>query len=177
MNDAKQQICALYNRVFSDVGRGTLEDEYEFMKITYEILENDEFRDMSHVSHHIYTSRLMHSLRVAYACYLTCKKRGWDYRSVARGALLHDWFRVDRGYVKRRVKMLLGFYHPRMAMNKALTVFDLNPIEQDCILRHMFPLTIVPAKYKEAWTVIYWDKVWGTKETLNLIPKPVLVYS
>lgn len=160
-------ILSLYNQLFDDVKQGDLIDEKrEFVILTYNILKVGELTELKDVPHHRRTSRLMHSLHVSFYCYLTCKKRGWDYKSATRGALLHDFFRIDKGYFKRRVKIFLGLYHPRMAMNKALQFFDLNEIEKECILRHMFPLTLIPAKHKEAWTVILWDKVWGTKELL-----------
>ena len=40
-----------------------------------------------------------------------------------------------------------------------LKVFpDLNKKERNIILRHMWPLTIIPPRYKEAWIVQYCDK-------------------
>lgn len=162
--DKNQYISELYNELFEDVKCGGLADKYEFMTLTYDLLENEEFLALGNIKHHLHTSRLMHSLHVAYNSYYTCKKRDWDYKSVARGALLHDFFNVGNKNKNIPYRCLLGFCHPKMAMNKSLEHFELNYIEKNCILRHMFPMTIIPPKYKEAWMVILWDKIWGTRE-------------
>ena len=43
---------------------------------------------------------------------------------------------------------------------------DISPKEENIILRHMFPLTPVPPKYKEGWVVTLCDKYCATRELL-----------
>lgn len=53
---------------------------------------------------------------------------------------------------------LHGFHHPARALGNALQDFSLDPVEQNIILRHMFPLTPIPPKYREAILVCLVDK-------------------
>ena len=81
-----------------------------------------------------------------------------DWRSLVRGALLHDYFlynwREHNGDHK-----LHGFYHARKAMENAERDFGLNPIEANIIHRHMFPLNPTPPKYRESVVVTCADKI------------------
>ena len=75
-------------------------------------------------------------------------------------------------YFARRFRLnikshrLHGFYHPSTALRNAKEDFDLNPIEENMIARHMFPLTPIPPRYKEAWILCLADKYCATIETL-----------
>ena len=44
----------------------------------------------------------------------------------------------------------------------------MNPIVENCIERHMFPLNITPPKYKESWIVTMADK----KDSLEVLKHP-----
>jgi len=59
-----------------------------------------------------------------------------------------------------------GFVHPRIALDNAASVFELNEIEKDIVLKHMFPLTWQAPSYKEALIVCMVDKYCATKEIL-----------
>ena len=71
-----------------------------------------------------------HSVAVTLCSIRLARKWGWDvdWRSLVRGALLHDYFlynwREHNGDHK-----LHGFYHARKAMENAERDFGLNPIE------------------------------------------------
>ena len=82
-----------------------------------------------------------------------------------RGALLHDYFLYD-WHEKGENHRLHGFYHPKRALLNARKHFDLNGIEEDIIIKHMFPLTFPAPKYKESVIVCIVDKWISTKETL-----------
>ena len=86
-------------------------------------------------------------------------------RALIRGALLHDYFLYD-WHEKDKSHRLHGFYHPSTALRNAKEDFDLNPIEENMIARHMFPLTPIPPRYKEAWILCLADKYCATVETL-----------
>ncbi len=66
-----------------------------------------------------------------------------DRYSLVRGALLHDYFLYD-WHDKTVCPHLHGYVHPKIALENASKVFDLNETEKDIIVHHMFPLNITP---------------------------------
>lgn len=81
---------------------------------------------------------------------------------LVRGALLHDYFLYDWHVTKP--EKLHGFSHPAAACANAKRDFDITPLEENIIKRHMFPLTPVPPKYRESYLVMLADKYCATKE-------------
>ena len=81
-----------------------------------------------------------------------------DERALVRGALLHDYFLYD-WHIPGEDHRLHGFRHPRRAMENAVRDFDVAPLEQDMILRHMFPLTPIPPRHREGWLLVAADKI------------------
>jgi uncharacterized protein len=113
--------------------------------------------------HHQNVSRLDHSLNVSFTSYSLCKVLGWDYRSAARGGLLHDLFLYDwRTTTLEEGRH--GFAHPQIALNNASEEFSLNSLEKDIILKHMFPLTWQPPGYRESIMVCLVDKCCALQE-------------
>lgn len=114
------------------------------------------------------TSIYGHSLHVAYMSCLFAENfhiRA-DYRALIRGAFLHDYFLYDwhdREHCHRRPH---GFYHPGVALVNAMQEFELSEVEKDIIRKHMFPLTLIPPRCREAWIVCLADKICSVKETL-----------
>jgi uncharacterized protein len=92
-----------------------------------------------------------------------------DQRALVRGALLHDYFLYDwHDKDHREIKNLHGFYHPGIALKNAQEHYDLTDIERDIIHKHMWPLTIVPPKYREGWIVTMADKYCSLLETVRI---------
>lgn len=81
-----------------------------------------------------------------------------------RGALLHDYYLYD-WHDKKNAPAMHGFKHPYIALSKAEEDFELSDIEKNIIKCHMFPLTLIPPKYTEAWVVCIADKMCVAKET------------
>jgi len=130
-----------------------------------DILQNKEFTKLENIEHHG-TSRLKHSKRVSYYSYKICKNLHIDYISAARAGLLHDFFISPQERNKReRIKSV--FTHPKKALETANTYFELNDIEQNIIISHMFPLYITLPQYLESWIVSIVDKVVGSYEFLE----------
>ena len=90
-----------------------------------------------------------------------------------RGALLHDYFLYD-WHNKEQSPGLHGFKHPYIALKNAEEDYDLNDIEKNIILRHMFPLVPIPPRCKEAWIVCVADKYCALGETVSGWLKKVL---
>ena len=99
-----------------------------------------------------------------------------DKDSLVRGALLHDYFLYDwhdKTVPGRRVH---GFTHPTTARKNAERDFGLNDLERDIISKHMFPLTVVPPRYRESVIVCLADKWCALCETLKLDVSSYIIY-
>lgn len=130
--------------------------DYEYMNITYDILNNNEFLEIKTCKHHG-TTRLEHSLRVSYYSYLLTKKLHLNYVATARGGLLHDFFREKD--LTRKSKKFSMMYHPYLALRNACETFEVSDLEKDIIINHMFPsLPHKIPKYLESWIVSLVDK-------------------
>lgn len=116
---------------------------------------------------HSTTSCYEHCLYVAYYTYLICKKFNLDYISASRAAMLHDLFLYDWRHKVDGRKGYHAFTHPRLALKNATELFELNDIEKDCILKHMWPVTPVLPKYKETFIITLTDKYSACRETIH----------
>ncbi|MDR0287745.1 MAG: HD domain-containing protein [Clostridiales bacterium] len=123
-----------------------------------DLLDHEKVNELKNYTQHGGTTCFEHSVRVSLYSYKICKLLKWDYKSAARGGLLHDFFLYDWHTTSLDGK-LHGFEHPKIALNNAEKEFEVNNIEKDIILKHMWPLTIskVP-KYKESVVVSLMDK-------------------
>jgi len=141
-----------------------LEDR-EFYIAVMEILEHEDVQKLDQINHHG-KSILDHSLKVAFLSWKWGRRFHWDTHSLARGGLLHDFFLYDWNKVTLHpdrkfyeINKMHGFTHPLTALNNASRRFKLNRVEKDIIRRHMFPLTLIPPRYKESWLVMVIDKI------------------
>jgi uncharacterized protein len=91
-----------------------------------------------------------------------------DRDSLIRGALLHDYFLYDWHDKTIPGHNIHGFTHPGTACRNADRDFGLNKVEKDIISKHMFPLTIVPPRYRESVLVTIADKWCALCETFKV---------
>ena len=145
-------------------------EDYEFIEIISPILEIEEFRKLNNIRHHGIT-RLDHSLRVAYYSYLVTKFLRLNYYEVTQAALLHDFFLDEVDDENMIIKLIK---HPNIALSNTKKYFDLTPMQEDIIKKHMFPVTIIPPLYLESWIVdivddiaAIYERVYCTKKELN----------
>ena len=124
--------------------------------IEKEILSNNKYQRISLESHHGLT-RLEHSLRVSRNVYKVSRKLNLDYVSATRAALLHDFFTNEE--FETNHGLIQGVVHPDIALANACGEFDLNEKEKNAIVSHMFPLSVVLPKSREAWVLTAVDKV------------------
>ena len=113
------------------------------------------------------TNCYQHCLHVSYYNYIWCNALGLDARSAARAGMLHDLFLYDwHTHAKRTGDHFHGMTHPKRALRNAEKFFDLNSIERDIIINHMWPVTLfsVP-RTKEGWITTLADKYCGSFET------------
>ena len=127
----------------------------EFDTIIEDIVKNNDFRELDNEAHHG-VSRFGHSMRVAKGVYKVTKALHFHYKEATRAALLHDFYfnyqLEENGEVKNLVE------HPKMAYLNASHYFELNDLQKNMILSHMFPLGNTMPKYKESICITLVDK-------------------
>ena len=130
----------------------------EFNDCIRDLIYSQEVQKLQEFSQHFNTSRYQHSLNVAYHSYFLCKIFHFDYRSAARAGLLHDLFFYDW----REEKQPEGnhaFAHAAVALRNAGYLTELNQIEADAIINHMWPLAKSMPKHRESYVVSLADKL------------------
>lgn len=132
----------------------------EFREQIEGLLQNEMVRRLDECKQHFKYTRLRHSMDVAFYSYCLARKLRLDSRSVARAGLLHDLFFHSEGQHSGS----LLFSHPKIALENARGICQLNRVEEDIILRHMFLLTLRPPRYREGYVVTLVDKVCAARE-------------
>ena len=144
-------------------------DNEEFNLIISDLVQNDTVQQMKNYRQHFDTTTFDHCMTVAYSAYKMCKALHFDYKSAARAGMLHDLFLYDWRKPRPDGKGLHAFRHPRTALNNAMKIFNLNKIEQDAILKHMWPLTVIPPRYKESFIITIADKYATLSENVKYL--------
>ncbi|WP_137597385.1 HD domain-containing protein [Paucilactobacillus kaifaensis] len=128
------------------------QQDQEYLSLVEDLLEQPAVQKLANYTQHHHSDRLQHSIAVSFDSYELAKKMKLDYKSVARAGLLHDLFYYDW----RTTKFNLGshaFIHPRVALRNAEKITELNAMEKDIILKHMFGATLALPKYRESLLV------------------------
>lgn len=141
-------------------------DFYDCIK---DIAEHPVVLRMKLYPHHGNTNCYEHCMNVAYYNYKLCRFLQLDARAAARGGMLHDLFLYDwHTHARKTGDHFHGLTHPKKAYQNARKFFELNHIEKDIMLTHMWPLTFfrIP-QTKEGWIATLTDKYCGALETGN----------
>lgn len=145
----------------------------EYYEIVKDILESQEFKRRKKYPHHGNITVYEHSLKVSILAYNIAKRfKTIDKKSVAIGALLHDFY--DKPWQNSEPKKPFlkkhGFVHAKEALKNSEKLYSqyLNDKVKDIIEKHMFPLNVTPPKYKESWLVTMCDKL----VSLEVLKKP-----
>ncbi len=133
-----------------------------------DVLASEGHKQSDRYIQHGDTTMRDHTISVACMCVSLARKSHlkFDYYSLVRGALLHDYFQYDwhdRSHPKRH-----GWRHASIALKNAADDFSINPVEADMIKKHMFPLnlTAVP-RYRETFILTVADKICSFKEVFS----------
>lgn len=148
------------------------QDELNIMRDLYlELANNSSLESMDDYVQHGNTSTLLHSVAVAHFSYLFAKafRIKVDAQSLITGALLHDYYLYD-WHVHDSSHSLHGFRHPFTSLRNAKKIRKLNAIEENIIVRHMFPLIPIPPVYRESLIVCLVDKICSLYETFSRRP-------
>lgn len=132
-----------------------------FQEVLGELYTQSRLAMLDQYIQHGNTSLLEHCIYVAQLSYRLALflRLPVNHRKLIRGALLHDYFLYD-WHIKDSSHALHGFRHPKTAYKNARRdIGQLSAVEKDIILKHMFPLTLVPPKYIESLIVCLADKL------------------
>ena len=147
------------------IRREAYRNDQEYLACVSDILESPVFQSMDNYIQHGHTTCRAHCIQVSYMSYRICRKHGWDFVAAARAGLLHDLFLYDwHTHAKETGNYFHGYTHPRVAMENAVKYFDIPEKEQKIILRHMWPLTIVPPSSMAGMAIVYADKFCSLSE-------------
>lgn len=145
-------------------------EDGEYLEIAGDILDSEIFKSMDKYIMHGNTTCREHCIQVSYMAYRICKSHGMNYAAAARAGLLHDMFLYDwHTHFEETGNRFHGFTHPRVAMENAKKYFNIGKLEQNMILRHMWPLTPIPPKSFEGMVLLYADKVCSAAETMHTV--------
>ena len=155
-------------------------DWYEIVK---DILKHDEFQKRKLFNHHHDMSVWDHSILVSFKSYMAARYYSADPRVCAIAGLLHDFYTqawlmndelakledgkyVQKVGVRQPLFKMHGFTHAGDAAENYVRFFPELEDEKitNCIKRHMFPLNIVPPRYKEGFIITGIDKLNSVRE-------------
>lgn len=156
----------------------------EFANIIKEITSNEKVNEMKKYKQHYDVSTYEHCIHVSYMCYVICKKLKLDYISATRAGMLHDLFLYDWHEKQHKYKLdyientkkpeflkrylrLHAFSHPKIALKNAKDEFELNELEQEMILNHMWPVTITLPRHIETYIITIADKLCAINESVE----------
>lgn len=154
------------------------ESDYKLLKECIDALnEKTEFKKLRNYRHHNNTSTYHHSIGVAYfsVWLMRCFKIKCDTKTMIYGALLHDYYLYNHN---ENETPFHWFRHPKISVENAKRDWEINKIQENIIKRHMFPLTLVPPRYRESVIVSVADKLCAVYEffTTNPYKEYVIVH-
>ncbi|MEG0978464.1 MAG: HDIG domain-containing protein [Oscillospiraceae bacterium] len=141
----------------------------EFYELIEDLIATEEVKSLADYVQHYDINRLQHVMSVAYLSFLVCKKLRLDTSAAARAGLLHDLFYYDWHEKDDGSHRLHGYRHPAFAAENAKKLTTISKKEENIILRHMWPLTLTPPKYRESFVVTMSDKYCATVEIVYSI--------
>ena len=131
------------------------------------LLDEPQVQIMRSLPHHPGVNCYEHSVFVAYVAFRLARRWNLDYRSCARGGLLHDLY-LYRWNDQSAHPGLQCFDHPEFALRNASELTNLSKLERNIILAHMWPLALHLPRSREAWTVSLADKLCATAEVMGV---------
>lgn len=141
-----------------------------FAECIQEIIQSKPFQETKKYCQHGTTSTYRHCLVVSYYSYWLSLRlpMKFDHKSVARGALLHDFYLYD-WHIPDKSHRLHGYTHANTAYGNACKHYNINKTEADIIKNHMWPLNIMKVpQSREAMLVCLVDKYCSFAETFHI---------
>lgn len=153
----------------SSSAKNTLNYYTEFYTYIKDLISNKTVQEMKNYRQHYNTSTYEHCFYVSYISYKICKTLRLDYKSAARGGMLHDLFLYDWRNSSKELNLdgLHAFVHPKIALKNAEAIFELNDKEKDIIKKHMWPVTLAVPRYAESFVITIADKYSALYESFS----------
>ncbi len=148
-----------------------IDKDDEFLEAISDLATDECVCESKNFAHHASTNCYQHQISVAYYTFKMCKALKLNAIEAARGALLHDLFLYDWHDLAKKQRRLHPFLHPKKALENAKKHFELTPMQEDIIVKHMWPLTIALPRYRETFIVTIADKMCCVMEVLCSIFK------
>ena len=146
-------------------------DKDVYLAAVADLLDHPAVRSMEELPQHAKGfSCFHHSVLVSYWSWRLASRLGLDATAAARGGLLHDLYLYDWQSQRAPNGRWHGTEHPKQALRNAEALFELSDKERDIIVKHMWPLTLVPYRYWESCIVSCVDKVCAVAELLSAVP-------
>ncbi|MCQ2463054.1 MAG: HAD family hydrolase [Clostridia bacterium] len=157
-----------FQKTFSRLYFCAVDDKEPFMKYAGELYKTQQVQGLMQYEQHLQINRLQHITAVARVAVDICEKLGVEAGSAARGAVMHDLFYYDwRDGINGKWHCLHGYKHPRYSARNAKQLYEqITRKEEKIILRHMWPLTVMPPESVQGFAVSLADKYCATLELL-----------
>lgn len=143
-------------------------DESLYLETVSQMAADPRIKSMRQYRQHGSSNTYEHSLHVAMGAYRLAKHMhiSVDEKSMARGAMLHDFYLYDIGSMNPWVH---GTGHAQRALENSKRCYELNPLEEDIIYSHMWPLNITHIPhYKESVLIGLADKYSALAERFHI---------
>ena len=148
----------------------------EFIELTGDLLRNENVKLMKTFNHHGRINTHFHSVYVSYSVLkMSNALKVNNKKEIVRAALLHDFYLYDWHIEKHEEKH--AWYHPKAAVANIEKIFgDLNDMQRDMILRHMFPLSLQPPNSVGGWILTLCDKHCANEDIFGVSKRFIPVY-
>jgi uncharacterized protein len=81
---------------------------------------------------------------------------------------MHDLFYYNRkDRIKNPGEKSHCSYHPMIAAENAREAFDISSLEQDIIVKHMWPMTHKLPSFRESYVIVFVDKYCAVLELIS----------
>ncbi len=160
----------LYNAYITSYAL-TNERNKAFFDCVGDLYFTPEVQSLSRFEQHLDIDRLSHITSVSYISFLVSRRLKLDYRTAARGAVLHDLYYYDWRLAESWHRPH-GYLHPRFSLENARALCG-EPDKKTCdiIRKHMWPLTPALPRFAESYIVSLADKYCAAQELMiSLLP-------
>lgn len=137
-------------------------DREKFWETFLLLRENPSIQELKKYPNHKISNLFDHSSRVALCAYDISRRLHVDIdgTSLAKGAMLHDFYLYKAWRNERIGTREHWFGHPDTALKNAEKEFQLSDLEKNIITSHMWPLTFLHVpRSREAVLVCLADKI------------------